>query len=97
MEDTMSKAQFISFAQRNYGARADTFLSLYPPESAQSQNALGRDLHFGWEHYTWAKEEGARVYMHYFDRVPPGEPKLGAFYSAEVCYALQTFRFQDRP
>jgi len=97
VEDTMTKAQFIAFAQRNYGTRADAFLTLYPPDSAQSQNALGRDLHFAWEHYTWAKEEGARAYMYYFDRVPPGEPKLGAFHSAEVCYALHTLRFQHRP
>jgi para-nitrobenzyl esterase len=63
----------------------------------ESQNALARDLYFGWEHYTWAKEEGARAYMYYFDRVPPGEPKLGAFHSAEVCYALHTLKYQDRP
>jgi para-nitrobenzyl esterase len=93
----MTKAQFIAFAQRNYGTRANTFLTLYPPDSAQSQDALARDLYFAWEHYTWAKEEGARAYMYYFDRVPPGEPKLGAFHSAEVCYALHTLRFQHRP
>lgn len=97
MEDTMSTAQFISFAQRNYGARADSFLTLYPAESVQSQQALARDLLFGWEHYTWAKEEGARAYMYYFDRVPPGEPRLGAFHSAEVCYALHTLTHQARP
>jgi para-nitrobenzyl esterase len=97
VEDTMSAAQFVSFAQRNYGTRADAFLALYPAGSMQSQQALARDLLFGWEHYTWAKEEGARAYMYYFDRVPPGEPKLGAFHSAEVCYALHTLKYQDRP
>ena len=93
----MSAAQFISFAKKNYGTRADAFLALYPAGSMQSQQALARDLLFGWEHYTWAKEEGARAYMYYFDRVPPGEPKLGAFHSAEVCYALHTLKYQDRP
>jgi para-nitrobenzyl esterase len=97
VEDTMSAAQFISFAQRNYGKRADSFLALYPAGSVQSQKNLGRDLHFGWGHYTWAKEEGARAYVYYFDRVPPGEPKLGAFHSAQVCYSLQTLKHQNRP
>jgi para-nitrobenzyl esterase len=97
VEDTMSTAQFISFAQKNYGTRADAFLALYPAGSWPAQQALGRDLRFGWEHYTWAKEEGARAYMYYFDRVPPGEPRLGAFHSAEVCYALHTLAYQNRP
>jgi para-nitrobenzyl esterase len=97
VEDTMNAAQFTAFAQRNYGPRAEAFLALYPAGSMQSQNALARDLHFGWTHYTWAKEEGARAYMYYFDRVPPGEPKLGAFHSAEVCYALHTLKYQGRP
>ena len=98
VEDTMNTAQFVSFAQRNYGTRAGAFLTLYPAENVlQSQRALCRDLKFGWEQYTWAKEEGARAYMYYFDRVPPGEPKLGAFHSAEVCYALQTLAHQNRP
>jgi para-nitrobenzyl esterase len=98
IEDTMSTAQFISFAHRNYGTRAEDFLALYPVGNLQqSQQALSRDLHFGWEHYTWAKEEGARAFMYYFDRVPPGEPKLGAFHSAEVCYALHTLKYQERP
>ncbi len=97
VEDTLSTAQFISFAKRNYGPRADSFLALYPAGSWQSQQALGRDLHFGWAQYTWAKEEGARAFMYYFDRIPPGEPKLGAFHSAQVCYALHTLKYQNRP
>jgi para-nitrobenzyl esterase len=36
VEDTMSAAQFISFAQRNYGTRANAFLNLYPAGSMQS-------------------------------------------------------------
>ena len=39
----------------------------------------------------------ARAYMYYFDRVPPGEPRMGAFHSAEVCYALHTLNQQNRP
>ena len=97
IEHQMNTAQFISFAQSNYGEKAGAFLSLYPPDSARSQLAFFRDLLFGWEHYTWAKEEGARAYMYYFDRVPPGEPQMGAFHSAEVCYALHTLNQQNRP
>ena len=98
VDEPMDEAQFVSFAQRNYGTRADAFLALYPAESVQqSQRALSRDLSFAWGHYTWAKEEGARAFMYYFDRVPPGEPKLGAFHSAEVCYALHTLKYQGRP
>lgn len=97
LEDTLSAAQFTSFAKRNYGTQANAFLTLYPAGSLQSQQAFARDLLFGWEHYTWAKEEGARAYMYYFDRVPPGEPNLGAFHSAEVCYALHTLAQQNRP
>ena len=99
VEDTMNMAQFISFAQRNYGTRADSFLALYPAGSWQSQQALGRDLHFGWEQYTWAKEERGPGYLCILFR--PGSPrrelKLGAFHSAEVCYALHTLKYQNRP
>ena len=97
VDKTMSAAQFVSFAQRNYGTRANAFLALYPVGSGHFQQDLSRDLIFGWEQYNWAKEEGARAYMYYFDRVPPGDPKLGAFHSAEVCYALHTLAHQDRP
>jgi para-nitrobenzyl esterase len=98
VNEPMTEAQFVSFAKRNYGPRADSFLTLYPAENVQhAQRILSRDLVFGWEQYTWAKEEGAKAYMYYFDRVPPGEPNMGAFHSAEVCYALHTLAFQNRP
>jgi para-nitrobenzyl esterase len=98
VDEPMNAAQFISFAQRNYGTRADAFLALYPAGNVgHAQRILSRDLVFGWEHYTWAKEEGAPAYMYYFDRVPPGEPNMGAFHSAEVCYALHTLPHQNRP
>lgn len=98
IETPMNKDQFISFAKRNYGARADVFLTLYPPDNVDhALRIFSNDLCFGWEHYTWAKEEGAKAYMYYFDRVPPGEPNMGAFHSAEVCYALHTLPFQNRP
>jgi para-nitrobenzyl esterase len=45
MANTLSAAQFVVFAKRNYGARADSFLDLYPAGSLQSQQALARDLH----------------------------------------------------
>lgn len=98
VDNPMNDEQFASFARRNYGARADSFLTLYPAANVgHAQRILSRDLSFAWEQYTWAKEEGARAYMYYFDRVPPGEPQMGAFHSAEVCYALHTLKFQNRP
>jgi para-nitrobenzyl esterase len=97
LDSTLTSAGFIAFARRNFGERSPDFLLRYPAgsevQAAQSQNALSRDLRFGWEHYTWAKAQsrrGGKVYMYYFSRVPPGVPNLGAYHFAEVEYALHT-------
>jgi para-nitrobenzyl esterase len=98
VDSPMDSAQFVAFAQRNYGAEAKDFLAVYSPGNVgHAQRILSRDLMFAYQHYLWAKDEGTKAYMYYFDRVPPGEPNMGAFHSAEVCYALHTLPAQNRP
>jgi para-nitrobenzyl esterase len=101
----MSRDEFAAFVQRNYGSRADDFFSFYPAhdedQASQSQKALARDLLFGWAQWTWAKDQSSsgksKGYMYYFDHVPPGEPNLGAYHSAEIAYALHTLNNLGRP
>jgi para-nitrobenzyl esterase len=98
-EDFVDHAAFVDFAQRNYGDRAKDFLALYPGRIEEESSAFARDLLFGWEHYTWAKEESAggktKAFMYYFDRVPPGA--ANAYHSAEIVYALRNLDRVNRP
>ena len=96
--------EYVANAKKEYGKRADEFLTLFP---ADNQEVLQKSLHslgvlaFGLQNYTWAKMQTERgthpAFVYYFTRVPPGEPNYGAFHSAEISYALHTLRKWNRP
>jgi para-nitrobenzyl esterase len=100
-------ADFRKQAQEQYGADAATFLKFYPAstdeEAAASQLALGRDMIFGVQNFTWANIEsshGKKVYVYRFTRKVPatGEyVKYGAFHTGEVPYAYDNLKFVNRP
>lgn len=101
-------AEFRQQAEEQYGADADQFLQFYPANNdsvaADSQLALGRDMIFGVQNYTWAnvqsEQEYASVYVYRFARKVPatGEyVKYGAFHTGEVPYAYDNLKFVDRP
>jgi para-nitrobenzyl esterase len=99
---------FRQWAAEQYGAKAQTFLQLYPAatdaEAAVSQNKLSRDVVFGAQNYAWANAQSeagrANVYVYRFTRKVPatGEyVKYGAFHTGEVPYAYDNLKFVNRP
>ena len=101
-------AAFKEQVQTQYGAQANQFLRYYPATNdsvaADAQRALGRDVIFGVQNYTWAKVQSqqkyAPVYVYRFTRKVPaiGEyRKYGAFHTGEVPYAYDNLKFVDRP
>jgi para-nitrobenzyl esterase len=102
------KAQdFRQEAKTKYGVETSTFLRFFPAgndsEAAVSQMRLSRDTFFGVQNYTWANivsAQGLRVYVYRFVRKPPvarGDPKYGAYHTAEVPYAYDNLKFVRRP
>ncbi len=92
-------------ARRQYGDRAEIFLSLYPAASdadvpamrkASAQDRARVSLSL------WASEQATRsstVYTYYFDRaIPwPEHPEFGAFHTGEVPYVFNTLTRLERP
>ncbi len=101
---TLSPAEFIANAKKQYGGRAGEYLQLFPAgnevELEETQKTIGV-LGFGFQNYTWARlqtEKGQNdAYLYYFTRVPPGEPNYGAFHSAEFSYSFHTLKHWNRP
>jgi para-nitrobenzyl esterase len=104
----LTAEKFREQAASQYGDLAIQFLKVFPAESDQaaaaSQKAASRDQIFAWQGRTWARMQSktgkSKVFLYYFDRVPPGTPeqnRYGAFHSAEIAYALDTLSKWARP
>ncbi|HYL35693.1 MAG TPA: carboxylesterase family protein [Bryobacteraceae bacterium] len=90
---------FRAQAKNRFGDQAGEFLKLYPAASddqAHASNAAAmRDQTFGWEMRTWARAQSktgqAKVYVYYFNKVPPGPfARLGAYHGSEIQYVFGT-------
>jgi para-nitrobenzyl esterase len=104
----LTAEKFREQAAKQYGDLASQFLKVFPADTdeaaAASQKAVSRDQIFAWQSRTWARMQSktgkSKVFLYYFDRVPPGTPeqnRYGAFHSAEIGYALDTLSKWDRP
>ena len=94
---TVTAQSFRAQAERQYGKDAEAFLKVYPfssnDEAWAAQAASMRDRTFGWEMRTWARMESktgkSKVYMYYFNRVPPAPSRVkGAYHGSEIAYAF---------
>jgi len=93
-----SAEAFIEGAKRRFGDKAGDYLKLYPAgtkdEAVASAFATLRDTVFTWQMRTWArmqtKSGKSKVYLYYFDRVPPGptSAQYGAYHASEIAYAF---------
>ena len=92
-------AAFRIAAQTRFGPMADAFLKVFPVNSdadaVKAQTSIARDQMFAWGSRTWGrlqtKTGKSKIFLFYWDRVPPGRPEsaaFGAFHSSEICYAL---------
>jgi len=86
-------------AQKEFGAKADEFLRLYPAATdAQVQRSaldFASDRFISWSTWWWmesqAKTGKQPIYRFRFDLGPPADPKgpqLGAYHSAEIEYVF---------
>jgi para-nitrobenzyl esterase len=84
-------------AERQYGKDAEAYLKVYPAtndeEAYDAAAHAMRDRTFGWEMRTWARMESktgkSKVYMYYFNRVPPPPQRVkGAYHGSEIAYAF---------
>jgi len=95
---------FVANVKARFGPFADKVLAEYPagPDTwRQSGMDLMRDSAFGWSTWTWARLQSqtgkGRVYMYYFDHVPPRSPVLpwahakGAVHSEEEPYVFGNY------
>ena len=94
---SVKAASFQAMAAQRFKSDADSFLKLYPftndQEARTAQAASMRDQTFGWEMRTWARMETktgkSKVYMYYFNHVPPGKNRAhGAYHGSEIPYAF---------
>ena len=104
----MPEKQYIESIKKQFGAKADAVLSLYPGDSeeaaAKSQGEISRDQTFGIQGFTWANMQSdkgkAPVYVYSFDRKLPAYTSVtdfGAFHTGEVVYAYDNLSTVDRP
>ena len=86
-------------AQKEFGAKADEFLRLYPAttdaQAFRSMEDFTGDRFIAWSTWKWMEAQCATgkqpVYRYRFDLAPPSDPKgpqLGAFHSAEIEYVF---------
>jgi para-nitrobenzyl esterase len=86
-------------AQKEFGAKADEFLRLYPATTeAQAQRSMldfAGDRFIAWSTWWWmeaqSKTSKQPIYRFRFDLRPPSDPKgpqLGAYHSSEIEYVF---------
>ena len=102
----ITRKEFAENAKRTFGAKAGTFLALYPAatdeEAASNAIQTARDMN-KMETYKWAafraKTATTPVYTYYFDRaIPwPEHPEFGAFHSGDLPYYFLNLQRFNRP
>jgi para-nitrobenzyl esterase len=86
-------------AQKEFGAKADEFLRLYPATTdAQAQRSMldfAGDRFIAWSTWWWMEAQSKTgkqaIYRFRFDLGPPADPKgpqLGAYHSSEIEYVF---------
>ena len=72
--------------------------------TCRAQAAIARDQMFAWSSRTWgrlqAKTGKSKIYLFYWDHVPPGRPEsaaFGAFHSSEIVYAQNNLSTWNLP
>jgi para-nitrobenzyl esterase len=86
-------------AQKEFGAKADEFLRLYPAttdaQALRSMEDFAGDRFIAWSTWRWIEAQATTgkqpVYRYRFDLGPPADPKgpqLGAYHSSEIEYVF---------
>ncbi len=97
-----TRRDYFNEVRTRFGPYADELLKLYPASRSawrQSSMNLMRDAGFAWHTWAWgrlqAKTGGSKVFMYYFDHIPPRpadspwKHAIGAVHSEEITYVFQ--------
>ena len=101
-------AGFDAAARKQFGPMAAEFLKVFPvktdADAAHVQAEVARDEMFAWSSRTWGRLQDktgkSKIYLYYWDHVPPGRPAsaaFGAFHSSEIVYAQNNLRTWKLP
>jgi para-nitrobenzyl esterase len=85
-EDAPTATNFIAYAQKHFGDRADEFLKLYPADSDEQAKQAAQDLagdqFIAFSTWEWLEMQGATarstLYRYEFDDAPPAPAKVEA-------------------
>ena len=98
---------FVAFAHKRFGDKADEFLKLYPAESDEqakrSAQDLGGDQFIAFSTWKWLEMQGATgnstLYRYEFDDAPPGNDSAarGAYHSAEIEFVFGALASKNLP
>lgn len=99
----ITPGKFEQQIKSQYGAHADTILSVYPhatdAEATKSSKEISRDSMFGWSTWTWARLQSemgkGNAYEYYFDNHATGTD--GAGHGSDVPLAFQTLNTRMGP
>ena len=107
-KDAPTTANFVAFAHKRFGDRADEFLKLYPADSDEQAKRSAQDLagdqFIAYSTWKWIEMQGATgqatVYQYEFDDAPPapanGEAH-GAYHSAEIEFVFGALASKNLP
>ena len=101
------RANFVAFAHKRFGDKADEFLKLYPAESDEqakrSAQDLGGDQFIAFSTWKWLEMQAATgnstLYRYEFDDAPPGNDSAarGAYHSAEIEFVFGALASKNLP
>jgi para-nitrobenzyl esterase len=109
-DEPATAPNFIAWARKQFGDKADEFLKLYPAatneEAKQSAEALAGDQFIGYSTWKWInmqlKTGGSTVYRYRFEDAPPGAAdehgeSRGAYHSAEIEFVFDVLPSKNLP
>ena len=111
-DDPATAANFVAYAKKKFGDRADEFLRLYPAaddeQAKRSAGDLAGDQFIAFSTWKWLEMQGATggsaLYRYEFDDAPPAPVNAkadnaphGAYHSAEIEFVFGVLASKDLP
>jgi para-nitrobenzyl esterase len=100
---SVTPADFETQIRQQYGAHADAVLGVYPhttaAEAVSALRHVRNDTQFGWNMWTWAREQSkqgkGKVFSYYYNNHPPQAE--GSGHGSDVGFHFQTLAARGTP
>ena len=112
-KDDPTAANFVAYAHKQFGDKADEFLKLYPADNDEQAKRSAQDLagdqFIAFSTWKWLEMQGATggstLYRYEFDDAPPApvnaadsdEAPRGAYHSAEIEFVFGALASKNLP